>query len=179
MFDIIDLLREDQIEEDALCLGQCIEVRFRPDAEALKAGQTFVGGALDHMVANRQRARGRDDAEQSGLLQIEAATLGPKPPHEGETGLDLARGLDQQLGEGGLSLGSIEGILAQAIGKIGIAVHGPQVKEDVDRQQIPRVRSPGRHWALRNLEQLALRLTKISSAVAIALAETALVMSSD
>jgi hypothetical protein len=33
--------------------------------------------------------------------------------------------------------------------------------------------------ALRNLEQLALRLTKISSAVAIALAETALVMSSD
>jgi hypothetical protein len=37
----------------------------------------------------------------------------------------------------------------------------------------------GRRWALNNLEELALRFAKASSAVAIALAGTALVMSAD
>ena len=44
--------------------------------------------------------------------------------------------LDQELGERGLALGRIEGSLPHGDGEAAVAVDGPQVEENIDRQQI-------------------------------------------
>ena len=79
MLDIFDLLREDQIQKDALRLKQGIKIRLRADRKISETRQALSRRSAGHVVADRQRAGARYDAEQARLLQIDAAALRPEP----------------------------------------------------------------------------------------------------
>src|SRR5262245_16092256 len=78
LLDIRDLLRRHQIEERVLRFQEPIEILSPADAERLDALEPHRRRTLDHVMADRQRSRGADDAEQPGLLEIDAALLGAK-----------------------------------------------------------------------------------------------------
>ena len=94
---------------------------------------------LDHVMADRERACGADDAEQSRLLQIDAAMLGQETAEPAERRLHGARGLDQELGEIRPALRGVERAAPERIGHADVAVHATQVEEDVDIEQVPRI----------------------------------------
>ena len=56
MFDILDLLPEDQVDKDRLRIGQSVEIALGAATQRLDAGKPRKCRTLHHMVANRERA---------------------------------------------------------------------------------------------------------------------------
>src|ERR1043166_1561460 len=142
VLDILDLLRDDEVEKDLLRFGQRIEFAFAADAERLEAGEPRRRRALHHVMTDGERPRRGDDPEQAGFLEIDAALVGLESAEETEPRLDRARRFDEGLGEAGLAARGLEGVLPNRAGESHVAVHAAKVKEDIDRQQILRVRAP-------------------------------------
>src|SRR5499426_3987986 len=92
-------------------------------------------------MANGKRPRHGHDAEQSGLLQIDAAILGLDATEPGETRLANARGFREQFFKGGLAASHVEGGAPNMGGKARLATHLAQIEEDVDREKIVGARS--------------------------------------
>src|SRR5262245_29135413 len=92
-------------------------------------------------MANGERPSHGHDAEQSGLLQIDAAVLGLDATEPGKARLVRARGFCEQFGERGLAASHIEGGAPNAGRKPGLAVHLAQIEEDVDREKIVGART--------------------------------------
>ena len=63
MGDILDLLRQDEIEKHAMGLVKRIEIGLADVDERLHAGQSRGCRSLHHMVADRQRTRRGDETE--------------------------------------------------------------------------------------------------------------------
>ena len=97
--DIVELLCEDDIDEDALRVLEHFELAPGAGQCRLDAVKPRRRGSLDHVMADGKRARRADDAEQARLLQIDAAMLGHETSEPAERRLHDTRGLSQQLGE--------------------------------------------------------------------------------
>ena len=76
MGDILDLLRQDEIEKHALRLGERVEIGLADLNERLHTGQPRRRRSVHHMWRIAMRARRGDDAEQPGRLEVDAAAFG-------------------------------------------------------------------------------------------------------
>ena len=118
-----------------------LEVALATEIERMDAGKARRSRALDHVVADREHARRGDDAEQAGLLQVDAALVRCEccrtcPSRR----LDRARGIGEQLGEAG-SPRAASNASRHRSRRARVAVDTAQIEEDVDRQEILRVRA--------------------------------------
>src|SRR6185295_18854437 len=136
MRDILDLLSEDQIEKRRLRVEQRVQIGFCAEAERLQARNARGCRALYDVVADRERARCRDDAEQAGFLQIDAALLGLEAAEPVERGRNRTGGFGEQLGKGRLTGRAVEGLAPQRVGEVRVPLHGAQIEEDIDREQV-------------------------------------------
>src|SRR5215211_124746 len=142
MFDVLELLIENQIEKRALRLDQGIEIAIGPDAQRPDTGKPRRSRALDDVMTDGEHARQRDDAEQPSLFQVDAAALGADTAEQIEARFGLAGCFRQQLGKADLAVRQGEAFSPQRGGKAEIAVDGAKIEKDIDRHQVTGVRAP-------------------------------------
>jgi hypothetical protein len=134
--DVGDLLSNQQVQEDALSLHERIEILAAAKTQRFDTREAGRCRAFPHMMADGECTGWGHQSEQTGFLQIDTTLLGSEATQEGETRFSRAGGLHQQLGEGDLPLGDVEGFPPQQMREAGVAVHAPHVEENVDRQQV-------------------------------------------
>lgn len=133
------LLGQDQLKELSLRASERVEILRPTAAERGDGGEPRRRRTLDEMMADRQHTRGGDDAEQAGLLEIDAAVHGAEAAQHGDAGLHRTRGIGQELGKGCIALRGIEGAAPQVVGEHRIAMHADEIEQDIDRQEIGRI----------------------------------------
>ena len=140
MGDVVNLLGQDQVEKDTLGFDQGIEIAVAGLHERLHADQPRRGRPFRDAIADRHGARRRDETEQPGGLEVDAAVLRADAAEQSETA-GHPDAVDEQLGERSLSVRRGISGLSYGQGQTAIAVHGAQVEKDVDGQQVRRIGS--------------------------------------
>ena len=112
-----------------------------PTSESAHSRQPRRRRALQHMVPDRQRTRRRDDAEQSGALQIDAALARANASEKSDAALDRARRLRQAASRNSVCLWRRQGVAPQRVGEPSCPWTPRMIEENVDRQQVLRPRT--------------------------------------
>ena len=132
MLDVLDLLAQDQLDKSCMRLVECLEVALATEIKRTDATQARRSRAFDHMVADREHPRGRDDAEQAGLLQVKPPLFGPNGAEHPDRRFDRACGIGEKLREGGFLVGGRERFTPQCFGEACVTMDTAQIEEDVD-----------------------------------------------
>ena len=140
--DVPDLLRQDEVEQDRLRLDQRVEIASPPSRKRLDAGKPGRGRALHHVVTDREHARRGDDAEQAGFLadrcalgRCEAARTSRAPLRSppAVSASSLANPISPAAASNALRQRSLHSAPSPCTRRM--------IEEDVDREQVLRVRA--------------------------------------
>ena len=133
------LLAQDGAEQNPMRLDDRLGVLGRADAGRRDALEALDGGARAHIVADRERARRRDQRQQAALLQVRAPLhVAADVAEQGQGRAPVAGKLAQQLHEGWVLAAGVIGVVPDRLAQRQRTVHRHAIEEDVDVEQVLR-----------------------------------------